>query len=202
MEFIGVLLPFLTELVALFLVSVAAIYICHRIRLVPIAGFLIAGVLIGPWGLGLVYERNLVNALAEIGVILLLFTIGLEFSLEKLARIARAILLGGTLQVFASIFFVVVILSLLGTSLPEAVFTGFLVALSSTAIVMGLISQSGDTDTPAGRISLSILIFQDLAVVAMVLLVPFLAGACESSYEILFALGKAGLLIAVTLFLA
>jgi CPA2 family monovalent cation:H+ antiporter-2 len=202
MKFLLVLLPFLTELVVLFLVSVAVIYVCHRIRLVPIAGFLIAGVLIGPWGLGLVYERDLVNALAEIGVILLLFTIGLEFSLEKLARIARAILLGGTLQVFSSIFFVVVILSLLGTSLHEAVFTGFLVALSSTAIVMGLISQSGETDTPAGKLSLAILIFQDLAVVAMVLLVPFLGGAWDSSLEILFALGKAVLLIAATLVLA
>jgi CPA2 family monovalent cation:H+ antiporter-2 len=202
MEFILLLLPFLPELVALFAVSVAVIYVCHRIKLVPIAGFLIAGVLIGPWGLGLVYEPDLVNALAEIGVILLLFTIGMEFSLEQLSRIARAIFLGGTIQVLLTTLVVVSLLSILGTGLGEGIFTGFLVSLSSTAIVISLLSQRGEIDTPAGRLSLAFLIFQDLAVVAMVLVVPFLSGTWKTSGEILFALGKAVVLIGVTVFLA
>ena len=88
---IAVSLPFLNEMVALFLVSVVIAYLCYRLRLVSIAGFLLAGVVIGPGGLGLVYDQELVDMLAEIGVILLLFTIGLEFSLEKLSRIGRAI---------------------------------------------------------------------------------------------------------------
>ncbi|MCK5573152.1 MAG: cation:proton antiporter, partial [Bacteroidetes bacterium] len=160
MEVILLLLPFLPELVALFAVSVVVIYVCHRIKLVPIAGFLIAGVVIGPWGLGLVYEIELVNALAEIGVILLLFTIGIEFSLEKLSRIARAIFLGGTVQVLLTTLVIVGLLSIVGTGLAEGIFTGFLVSLSSTAIVIGLLSQRGEIDAPAGRLSLAFLIFQ------------------------------------------
>lgn len=90
--FLAVSLPFLNELVALFLVSVFIAYLSYRIRLVPIAGFLIAGVIIGPNTLGLVQDQELVDMLAEIGIILLLFSIGIEFSLEKLARIKNAII--------------------------------------------------------------------------------------------------------------
>ena len=78
---LAVSLPFLNEMVMLFIASVLIAYICYRLRLVPIAGFLLAGVIIGPNSLGLVYDQALVDMLAEIGVILLLFTIGLEFSL-------------------------------------------------------------------------------------------------------------------------
>ena len=86
-------------MVALFVAGAAIAYVCHRLGLVPIAGFLIAGVVIGPHGLGLVRDQALVDAAAEVGVILLLFTIGIEFSLEKLARIQRLIFGGGGLQV-------------------------------------------------------------------------------------------------------
>ncbi len=78
----AVTLPFLTELVALFTVSVGIAYLCYRFKIVPIVGFLIAGVVIGPNALGLVQDQELVDMLAEIGIILLLFTIGIEFSLE------------------------------------------------------------------------------------------------------------------------
>ena len=90
-------------MVALFIVSVVIAYLCYRLRLVPIAGFLLAGIVIGPNGLGLVYDQELVDILAEVGVILLLFTIGLEFSLKKLSRIGRAIFAGGGFQVALTI---------------------------------------------------------------------------------------------------
>ena len=86
--------PFLNEMVALFVVSVAIAYLCFRLRLVPIVGFLLAGVVIGPNALGLVSDQALVDVLAEVGVILLLFTIGAELSLETLARLGRVIFLG------------------------------------------------------------------------------------------------------------
>ena len=89
-------LPFLGEIAALFAASVLVAYLCYRVGLVPIAGFLLAGVLIGPGALGLVEDQALIDMLAEVGVILLLFTIGIEFSLEKMARLGRAILLGGS----------------------------------------------------------------------------------------------------------
>lgn len=197
-----VALPFLNEIVALFAVAVAIAYLCYRIRLVPIAGFLLAGVVIGPDALALVHDRELVDMLAEIGVILLLFTIGLEFSLEKLSRIRRAIFVGGGLQVAASIVLVVIVLLLFGVDWRAGVYTGCLVALSSTAIVLGLLNERDETDTPVGRLSLAILIFQDLAIVVMVLLVPILAGEGGSLGFILGILGKALLMIAAVLLLA
>ena len=91
--------PFIVQSVALVVAAAAIAYVCHRIGLVPIVGFLVAGVVIGPHALGWVSDLALVNAAAEIGVILLLFTIGIEFSLEKLARIKRLIFGCGGLQV-------------------------------------------------------------------------------------------------------
>ncbi|MEQ8525827.1 cation:proton antiporter [Gracilimonas sp.] len=198
----AVSLPFLNEIVALFLVSVLIAYICYRIKLVPIAGFLIAGVIIGPNALGLVQDQELVDMLAEIGIILLLFTIGIEFSLEKLSRIRNAIFVGGGLQVLLTVAAVVGILFFFGVDWKVGIYTGCLVALSSTAIILGLFSEQGKTDTPVGRLSLAVLIFQDLAIIAMVLLVPILSGQSDSVTDLFFVLGKAVLLIAVVVLLA
>ncbi|MEM6648127.1 MAG: cation:proton antiporter [Bacteroidota bacterium] len=194
-------IPFLNEMVALFVVCVIIAYICYRLNLVPIAGFLIAGVLIGPNALGLVYDQELVDILAEVGVVLLLFTIGIEFSLEKLSRLGRAIFVGGGVQVGVTIGLVVMLLALFDVPWQAGVYTGCLVALSSTAIVLGLLSERGESDAPAGRLSLAVLIFQDLAIVVMVLLVPILAGTGGTTMELLGVLGTAVLLIlAVILF--
>jgi len=200
--FFAVSLPFLNEIVALFMVSVLIAYICYKIKLVPIAGFLIAGVIIGPNALGIVQDQELVDMLAEIGIILLLFTIGIEFSLDKLSRIKNAIFVGGGLQVLLSVAAVVAILLLFDVDWKVAVYTGFLVALSSTAIILGLLSEQGKTDTPVGRLSLAVLIFQDFAIIAMVLLVPILSGQSDSVQDVFIVLGKAVLLIAVVVVLA
>jgi CPA2 family monovalent cation:H+ antiporter-2 len=199
----AVALPFLNELVALFLVSVGIAYLCYRIKLVPIVGFLIAGVIIGPNALGLVPDQELVDILAEIGVILLLFTIGIEFSLKKLNRIRKAIFVGGGLQVLLTTGIVTAIFTtLLDVSLNIGIYTGFLVTLSSTAIVLGLFSQQNETDTPVGQLSLAVLIFQDLAIIVMVLLIPILAGQSKSAFDLFLILGKALFLIAIVLILA
>ncbi|MEX2363286.1 MAG: cation:proton antiporter, partial [Balneolaceae bacterium] len=198
----AVSLPFLNEIVALFLVSVLIAYICYRIKLVPIAGFLIAGVIIGPNALALVQDQELVNMLAEIGIILLLFTIGIEFSLEKLSRIRNAIFVGGGLQVLLSVAAVVGILLFFEVDWKVSIYTGFLVALSSTAIILGLLSEQRKTDTPVGRLSLAVLIFQDFAIIVMVLLIPILSGESDSTSDIFLILGKAVLLIAVVIVLA
>ncbi|WP_445663945.1 cation:proton antiporter domain-containing protein [Fodinibius sp. AD559] len=199
---LAVELPFLNELVALFLVSVGIAYLCYRLNLVPIVGFLIAGVIIGPNALALVPDQELVDILAEIGVILLLFTIGIEFSLEKLNRIRKAIVIGGGFQVIVTTLVVVGLSMAFGVSLNTAIYTGFLVALSSTAIVLGLFAQRKETDTPTGQLSLAVLIFQDLSIVLMVLLVPLLAGQSESVFDVFWILGKAVLLILAVLVLA
>jgi len=198
----AVSLPFLNEIVVLFLVSVLIAYVCFRIKLVPIVGFLIAGVIIGPNALGLVQDQELVDMLAEIGIILLLFTIGIEFSLEKLSRIKNAIIVGGGLQVLFSIIAVVGVLSFFNVEWKVAIYTGCLVALSSTAIILGMLSEQRKTDTPIGRLSLAVLIFQDLAIIAMVLLVPVFSGKGDSPSAVLIILGEAIILVIAVLILA
>lgn len=198
----AVTLPFLNELVALFAISVGIAYVCYRFKVVPIVGFLIAGAVIGPHALGLVSDQELVDMLAEVGVILLLFTIGVEFSLETLTRIRNAILIGGGLQVGITTAAVAGIAAAFGVGWNSAVYTGFLVALSSTAIILGLLNDRHETETPTGQLSLAVLIFQDLSIILMVLLVPMLAGSGGSLGNVALALGKAAALIAAVIVLA
>jgi monovalent cation:H+ antiporter-2, CPA2 family len=199
----GAIPPFMTEAVALIVAGALIAYICFRLRLVPIVGFLIAGVLIGPNAVGLVRDQALVDAAAEVGVILLLFTIGIEFSLEKLARIQKLIFGGGTLQVGLSILFTMLALFAFGVDWKVGVFTGMLVALSSTAIVLKLLADKSETNAEHGQVGLGLLIFQDLAIVVMVLLVPVLSvEGGGGAAEIAFALVKAAAIIAIVLVFA
>jgi CPA2 family monovalent cation:H+ antiporter-2 len=192
-------LPFVGELAALFAAGALVAYLCYRVRLVPIAGFLLAGVAVGPNALGLVTDIDLVQQLAEVGVILLLFLIGVEFSLGQMARLARPIFVGGGVQVALTVAAVTGIAVALGVGVGAAVFTGFLVALSSTAIVLKVHAERAESDTPVGRLSLAMLLLQDLAIVVMVLLVPALAGEGGSPAEVAWALAKAVLVIAAVL---
>jgi CPA2 family monovalent cation:H+ antiporter-2 len=168
----------LKDLVVVLAASVLIIYVCHKLKLPSVVGFLLTGVLIGPGGLSLVRNVGTVRTLAEIGVVMLLFTIGLEFEPARLRRIRRNFLWGGSLQVGLTIAVCVALISgVMGRSLREALFYGFLISLSSTAVVLKILGDRGETDSPQGRISLGILIFQDLAIVPMIALVPVLANA-------------------------
>ncbi len=190
---------FLTPVAGLLVTAAAIGYLCVRVRVVPIVGFLLAGVLVGPNALGLLEEREVLEAAAEVGVILLLFTIGIEFSLDRLGRIRRLVLLGGSVQVLGAVALTTGVLVLLDVDLGSAVFTGFLVALSSTALVLKLLGDRGQTATPTGQAGIALLVFQDLAVVLMVLLLPVLSGEGGGAPELGVALGTALLVIVVTL---
>jgi len=168
-------LTLLTDIVIILGLSLGVIALFHRMRLPIILGFLLTGILAGPHGLGLVRGVHEVEVLAEIGVVLLLFTIGIEFSLTSLLRIARAVFMGGALQVGLTALVVFFIGRTLGLPTREAVFMGFLVSLSSTAIVLKLLQDRAEIDAPHGQTGLAVLIFQDLAIVPMMLLTPFLA---------------------------
>jgi CPA2 family monovalent cation:H+ antiporter-2 len=157
--------------------SIVAIFLAHRIGAPSIVGFLVAGVVAGPHGLGLIHEVDQVEALAEIGVVLLLFVIGMELSLSGLVEMRRAFLIGGTIQMFGTAFVVGAGAFALGQSMQQSVFLGFVVALSSTAIVLKLLQERAELDSPHGRVVLGTLIYQDIAVVPLVLAVPFLAGS-------------------------
>lgn len=194
---------FLTEIVALIVAGAVIAYICFRLRLVPIVGFLLAGVLIGPNALGLIKDQAIVDATAEIGVILLLFTIGIEFSLEKLARIQKLIFGGGTMQVGLSVLLTMLVLLGFGVDWKTGLFTGMLVALSSTAIVLKLLADNSETNSEHGQVGLGLLIFQDLAIVVMVLLVPVLSvSGGGGPGAIGLALVKAAAIIVVVLVVA
>src|SRR5262245_30538137 len=193
---------FLSDAVALLLAAAAIAYLCFQLGLVPIVGFLVAGVLIGPNALALVQDRALVDAAAEVGVMFLLFTIGIEFSLEKLTEMRTAIFAGGGLQVVLATLGTLLLLRAFGIEWRSGLFTGFLVSLSSTAIVLKLLADRNETTSPRGRIGLGILVFQDLAVVVMVLLVPMLGGTGASAAAIAWALAKAALIIAGVLLIS
>jgi len=174
-------LSLLGELVIILAASVLIIFVSHKIKVPPVVGFLLTGILIGPGGFSLVKNTRTVDVLAEIGVVMLLFMIGLEFTLDRLKRIQRNFWVGGGLQVVLTTAASVLILGLLRVPIKEAVFYGFLISLSSTAVVLKILSDRSETDTPQGQISLGILIFQDLAIVPMIALVPVLANVRSGS---------------------
>jgi CPA2 family monovalent cation:H+ antiporter-2 len=168
-------LTLLTDILIILGLSLVVITLFHRIKLPVILGFLLTGILAGPHGLALIKGAHEVEVLAEIGVVLLLFTIGIEFSLKSLLRIARSVFLGGALQVGLTILAVFLIARAVGQGSREAIFIGFLVSLSSTAMVLKLLQDRAEVDGPHGQTSLAVLVFQDLAIVPMMLLTPFLA---------------------------
>lgn len=170
-------IPLLGDILIIFALSVLVLLACAKLRIPAIVAFLLTGILAGPNGLGLVKAVHEVETLAEVGVVLLLFAIGLEFSLKELLEIRKSVLLGGFLQVLFSSAVAFGLAWQAGRSWNQAVFIGFLVSLSSTAIVLKLLQERAESDAPHGRAVLGILIFQDLIVVPMMLVTPLLAGA-------------------------
>jgi CPA2 family monovalent cation:H+ antiporter-2 len=198
-------LPLIEDLAIIAGLSVAVTVVLARLRVPTVAGFLAAGALIGPFGLGLITEVAAIESLAEVGVVLLLFTIGLEFSVERMRHIFRQAALGGMVQVMTTLAATAAIALFYGHSLGQALFYGFVLAMSSTAIVLRALAERGELDAPHGRFIVGTLIFQDLCVVPMVLLVPVLAGGSTTGAvtgEIALALGKAALVVAGALLAA
>src|SRR5437773_628477 len=193
----------LKDLAIIFAVSLLVILVFHRIKIPALPGFIVAGVLLGPNALGLVSDVHQVESLAEVGVILLLFTIGIEFSLSRLREMGRQVIVGGGAQVGLTVALSCVLAMALHLSWRVSLLVGFLVALSSTAIVLKGLTDKGEIDAPHGRLATGVLIFQDLCVVPMMLVLPFLAGRSGGGAGALFlALGKAVLVVISVLVLA
>jgi K+:H+ antiporter len=190
--------PLLEELIVVLGVSVGIILLFRRFKLPGVLGFILTGALAGPHGFGLVQSPEAVEMLAEIGVIFLLFVIGMEFNLKKLASISTAVFVGGTLQAGLTIVATALLARLMGLPWPAAIFTGFLISLSSTAIVLRGLQEKGWLDAPFGRLSSAILIFQDILVVPMMLFTPMLAGqSADPGGDLLKLLAKMLVLVAV-----
>ncbi len=165
----------LRELILVMGVSLITVFLAGRLRLPAIVGFMAAGLLIGPGILGLVQSREHIEVLAEVGVVLLLFSVGLHLSIRDLWRLRGTVFGAGGLQVLLTLAAVQTGLVLLGVDWRVAAACGAAVALSSTALVVRLLQERGETDSAHGRWMLGILLMQDLAVVPILFALPFLA---------------------------
>lgn len=196
-------IPLLSEVVVIFALAIVVLLACHYLRIPTIIGLLATGTIAGPYGFGFVSDIRSVEFLAEIGVILLLFTIGLEFSLRDLLKMKKAVLLGGTLQVVLTIAATLLIaINIPSTSnLGTAVFLGFLLSLSSTAIVLKDFQERAAVESPHGRAALAVLIFQDIAVVPMMIATPMLKGGAgvDLSKLLILVLEAVGVVVLVLL---
>jgi CPA2 family monovalent cation:H+ antiporter-2 len=164
------------DILKIFALSVLVLLIFGKLRIPAIVGFLVTGILAGPHGFGLIRAIHEVEILAEIGIVFLLFTIGIHFSMRELLTVKKSVLMGGTLQVLLTTLIAFAIMQMLGWGLASSIFSGWLLALSSTAIVLKLLEERAETDTPHGRNALAILIFQDIIIFPMILFTPVLAG--------------------------
>ena len=193
-------LTYLRDLMVILGVAVVVVALLHRLGIPSIAGFIFAGVIVGPHVLKVVNDPHEVELLAEIGVALLLFGIGLELSLDRLKKLWRPIIIGGTLQVGITIAAAIFISRALGLSFNISILIGCLLAVSSTAIVLRGLEVRGEIDAPHGRLTLGILVFQDLLVVPMILLVPILAGSNTGAGEVALTMLRAvGILAGVVI---
>ena len=181
--------PILQDIVILLAFSLLIVFALQRIKWPPVLGFLITGMIIGPYGLSLVSAMEEIELLSEIGIILLLFVIGMELSIKQLISIRKTVFIGGSLQVGLTILVVGLVYYLLGYTWNESVFTGFLFSLSSTAIVLKVLQDKNEVSAQHGRNVLGILIFQDIIVVPMMLMVPILAGKSGNPMMSLASLG-------------
>ncbi len=194
--------PLLGSFVLLLAVAVGVTLASHRLRVPSVVGLLLSGILIGPSGLGLFRHSEQVQTLAEIGVVALLFTTGLEFSLARMRMLRRLFFVGGSLQSIGTILLTFLVARAAGADSRHALFFGFLVALSSTAIVLKLLSDRRELDTPHGRAAVGILLFQDFLVVPMIVLTPLLAGEVRASAATLVFRFGGGLLVLAVAVLA
>lgn len=166
----------MVAIVCVALIAIALLYLGNRFKMPSIVSFLVIGMLVGPFGFALITDQSVIDTIGEIGIVLLLFTIGLEFSFQTFLRSWRAVIIGGMVQVCTTIVAITAIMLAFQMPFNEALIFGFIVSLSSTAIVMKILQEKGEVDTLQGRTLLGILIFQDLAIIPMMLILPLLSG--------------------------
>src|SRR4051812_706214 len=177
--------------------SVVAVALCRRLRLPPIVGYLATGLALGPHALGIAANPEETRHLAEFGIVFLMFSIGLEFSLAKLSTMRRVVFGLGGVQVLATLAIAVAITLALDAGWQAGVALGAVAAMSSTAIVSKLLAERGELDAAHGRQVIGVLLFQDLAVVPLLVLIPALGQAAGAlGVAVAAALGKAVLALA------
>lgn len=187
-------LSVLQDILLLFLLALGSGLLCSRVKLSPIVGYLLSGVIAGPYGFHLIEAVHEVELVAEIGVILLLFTIGLEFSLTQIFRLKNVMLRSGPVQILMTVAIVYAICLLIDFSHISSLALALTICLSSTALVLKILLEKGEIDTAHGRLALGILLLQDLAVVLFLILFPMLSQGFSSFSP--FAFFRGALLLA------
>lgn len=198
---------FIRDILIILLISIPIVFLFNRIRIPSIVGFLIAGMIIGPSGFKLITDIEIIEMLATFGVVLLLFTIGLELSIERLMQIGKVLLITGSIQVGLTLLIFMALLHLAGLPLIQSLFLGMLGAGSSTAVVLKYLSDYKEVDSQHGRLATGVTIFQDLAGVPMILLIPVLAATGddvtggEVIQTIIISFGSVGVIVVVARYL-
>lgn len=189
-------LTILKDVVIIFSLSTFVNFVFTKIKIPTIIGYLITGIVAGPHALTLIQSPKEIELMAEIGIILLLFSIGLEFSLNHLLKIRKIVFWGGLLQMSTTTIITMVIVHIWNVSWGVALFIGLITALSSTAVVFKLLQERSELTSNYGRTVLGILIFQDIILVPLLLFVPLIGGEpLDFPFQVLVLLLKAALII-------
>lgn len=194
----AIAIPYLVEVVAFLLTVVLVVPIFKKLKVSPILGYLAVGAIIGPFSLGLVPDADGVRHVAELGVIFLLFTIGLELSFERLRAFSRLIFGLGAAQVGVSALAIGSAAYFWGNGIEASIIIGLCLALSSTAMVMQVLQERGEIATSAGRTAFAVLLFQDLAVVPILILLSIFSSQGEQSVWLNVSLALAKALVTVS----
>lgn len=181
------------DLIIVLATAIGGGMLARLLRLPVILGYLAGGIVIGPFGLGWVNDSNTIQTLANVGVVLLLFAIGLEFSIKELLKLGKISIIGGLAQIILTAAICFVLGLLLHISVTGAIFFGFIISLSSTMVVLKLLMDRGEIDTIHGRIMLGILLVQDISVVPMIVAIQAVSGDVTTPLiaSIGIAMGKA-----------
>jgi CPA2 family monovalent cation:H+ antiporter-2 len=191
-----------TDLVVLFSVAIIVILLFNTIRVPAVLGFLLTGIALSPYGLSVIDDIESVNFLAEFGIILLLFTLGIEFSFKEIISLGRSLIIGGGTQILLTTLAVFLIANALNLGIKASVLIGFLAALSNTGIVLKILADKGELDTLHGKNTMAILIAQDLISIPMMLLIPFLTEQGKDYTEFVYLIFKGFLIFGVVYILS
>jgi CPA2 family monovalent cation:H+ antiporter-2 len=191
------------EILAILTCAVFVVWLFRRLNLPAILAYLVAGVIVGQHGLNLVNDQIDYDHFAELGIVFLLFTLGLEFSLPRLMAMRHLVISVGSLQVGISLLVFMIAGLFFGLSFSAAFVVGSILALSSTAIVIRQLSESGAMKRKSGQLSVAILLFQDVAVVPLLIIIPMLALGGETSmvWALMLAMIKGVIVVALLLFI-
>jgi CPA2 family monovalent cation:H+ antiporter-2 len=194
-------LQYIQQALILLISAIFVVTMVRQLKVSSVLGYLIAGVLIGPFALGFFNEVKSTSALAELGVVFLMFTIGLSMPLDRLKSISKYVFGLGGAQVLLTTGVITLIVMNLGFEFEQALVIGGCLAFSSTAVVMQLLSETGEIAARFGRVSFAVLLFQDLAVVAFMIMLPLLASKQASFLEVLLPTIVKAVLLLVTIVL-